>query len=163
MSLRDEAAEAVGNVAAARGDSPVGRVAFPHATNRLAHVSPDSRVAPPIGVSPEVPDRHSAGLTCAADRALEHRHLTAIRVARLTLLDAARRANATEVEAAIAPFVRAMWEADFSRPTICSLVAAAIDAGLPTARGSARRTQRVQALDRWTRLAGMIVDEMLAR
>jgi hypothetical protein len=135
----------------------------PHATNRIASVSPDSRLVPPIGASPEVPDRHSAGLTCAADRALEHRHLTAIRVARLTLLDAARRGNAVEVEAGIAPFVRAMWEADFSRPTICSLVAAAIDSGLATARGAARRAQRTQALDRWERLAAAIVDELLAR
>ena len=135
----------------------------PHATYRTASVSQASRVVPPIGASPEVPDRHSAGPTCAADRALEPRHLTAIRVARLTLLDAARRGSAAEVEAAIAPFVCAMWEADFSRPTICSLVAAAIDSGLPAARGAARRAQRVQALDRWTRLAGAIVDELLAR
>jgi hypothetical protein len=127
-------------------------------------VPSDSRLAPRIGSSPAVPDRHPAGAaTCAADRSLEHRHLTAIRVARLALLDAARHGNADEVEAGIAPFVRAMWDADFSRPTICSLVAAAIDAGLPTARGATRRAQRSNALDRWTRSAGRIVDEMAAR
>ncbi|AHG89484.1 hypothetical protein J421_1947 [Gemmatirosa kalamazoonensis] len=109
----------------------------------------DSRLDAPNG---------RASATLAADRTLEHRHLAAIRAARLVLLDSARRADASEIEAAIAPFVRSMRDADFSRPTICSLVAAAIDAGLPTGRGPARRAQRAASLARWTRLAGELAD-----
>ena len=123
-------------------------------------MTPDSRFDPRIASSPAALDRPAPTAT-ATDRTLEHRHLAALRVARTALLDAARRGNAAEVDAGIAPFVRAMLEADFSRPTICSLVAAAIDAGLPTGRGAARRAQRSEALARWTLRAGELADELV--
>ena len=117
----------------------------------------DSRLHPRPAPPGDAPNGR-ASATLAAHRTLEHRHLAAIRAARVALLDSARRGNASEIEAAIAPFVHAMRDADFSRPTICSLVAAAIDAGLPTGRGVVRRTQRAESLARWTRLARDLTD-----
>ena len=97
----------------------------------------------------------------AVDRTLEISHIAAIRRARATLLDAARRAESAEIEAAVAPFVTVMWEADFSRQTISSLVAAAIDAGLPSCRGAARRARRDESIAHWVVLAERLADELL--
>jgi hypothetical protein len=81
-----------------------------------------------------------------SERTLDTAHLAAIRAARDAVLDAARRDDAPAIDAALARFVRAMWDADFTRQTIRSLVGAAIDAALPTGRGPARRARRAEAL-----------------
>ena len=106
---------------------------------------------------------HLAVVSSATDRSLDHHHLAAIRQARLALLETVRRGPEGEVDGAIASFVRTTWAADFSRLTICSLVAAAVDAGLPVVRGVTRRAQREASLDRWTRLAGSLVDDLAGR
>ena len=126
-------------------------------------MTPDPRLDQRIGLAVELPNARATAPAPSAERVLGRAQLAAIRTARATLLDAARRGSATEIEAGIAPFVRAMRDADFSRPTICSLVVAAIDAGLPTGRGAARRAQRAQAIVRWTRLAGELADADRAR
>ena len=102
----------------------------------------------------------SAGDRSLSERTLDAAHLAAIRAARATLHDAARRGDAGGIDAALGPFVHAMWTADFTRQTICSLVVAAIDAGLPTARGAARRARRAEALADWIARADRIAERL---
>src|ERR1051325_4527208 len=77
--------------------------------------------------SPSLPHRVASTLP---ERAVDAGRIAAIRAARAALYEAARRNDTLEIDAAVPPFVHVMWEADFSRQTIRSLVAAAIDAGL---------------------------------
>lgn len=97
------------------------------------------------------------------ERAIDGGRIAAIRAARAALYEAACRNDAGEIDAAVPPFVHVMWEADFSRQTIRSLVAAAIDAGLPTRRGAARRAQRERNIARWVELAEQLADALVAR
>ena len=95
-----------------------------------------------------------------SERTLDAAHLVAMREARAALHDAARRGGAAEIDAALPPFVHAMWAADFTRQTIRSLVGAAVDAGLPTGRGAARRAQRAAALAHWVAQAEALLDDL---
>ena len=107
--------------------------------------------------------QRAPGEGALTDRVLEHGRIAAIRGARAALYDAASRNDATAIEAAVPRFVQVMFEADFSRQTICSLVAAAIDAGLPTGRGAARRAQREQTITHWSSVAERLADTLLVR
>jgi hypothetical protein len=95
-----------------------------------------------------------------SERILDSTHLSAMRAARAALLDAARREAPADIDAALPTFVRAMWVADFTRQTIRSLVGAAVDAGLPTGRGAARRAQRAAALAHWVAQAEALLDDL---
>ena len=82
-----------------------------------------------------------------------------IRDARAALLAAAATGVPALVERAVADAVAAMWQADFSRATICSLVTAAVEAGLPR-----RRTYTGRATDvrYWGDRAGAVADAIAA-
>jgi len=123
-------------------------------------VPPRRRGSHLIHDSPSLSHREA---TTLPERALDGSRIAAIRAARAALYHAACRADAVEIEAAVPPFVHVMWEADFSRQTIRSLVAAAIDAGLPTGRGAARRAQRERSIARWVELAEHLADALVVR
>jgi hypothetical protein len=61
--------------------------------------------------------------------------LGALRDARARLRDLARDAPDADVERAVATFVALAWDAGFSRVAACSVVAAALEEGLPRRRG----------------------------
>jgi hypothetical protein len=98
-----------------------------------------------------------------AERTLDPAHVAAIRSTREALFDAAREGDPAAIERTLARFVHAMWAADFTRQTIASLVAAAVDAGLPAVRGAARRAKRAQSLAAWTRLGERVADVLAHR
>lgn len=86
---------------------------------------------------------------------LAREHVDAIRDARSAVLAAAASESPGALEHAIAEAVRAMWAAEFSRQTICSLITAAVDTGLPRRRNYVRRASDVR---RWSEQAAVCVD-----
>jgi hypothetical protein len=94
-----------------------------------------------------------------ADWTLPRDHVHAIRDTRAALLSAAGTGSAAVLETAVTSAVRAMVAADFARATICSLVSAAVDSGLPRRRNYARRADDVQY---WTQRAATLVDALTA-
>ena len=94
-----------------------------------------------------------------ADWTLERDQVRAIRDARAGLRAAAAAGDGARLDAAVASAVHAMWAADFSRTTICSLVGAAVDMGLPHRRD---RVQRDADIRRWTERAGRLADGLAA-
>ena len=90
-----------------------------------------------------------------ADWTLGREQVRAIRDARTSLLAAAATGVPALIERAIADAVPVMWEADFSRATICSLVSAAVESGLPRRRSYTGRATDVRY---WSDRAGAVAD-----
>ncbi len=85
--------------------------------------------------------------------------LGTMRDARARLRDMARVAADAELERAIAAFVKVAWDVGFSRVTAGSIVAAALEEGLPRRRG---RPVSVTAAT-WERRAQTIYDAIALR
>jgi hypothetical protein len=117
-----------------------------------------TRRAEDPGVGPTAADagEHADG---AGPVTMPREVLVALRDARARLRDVARVAPDAELEAAIASFVALAWDAGFSRVAACSIVAAALEEGLPRRRG---RPVSVAAAA-WERRARAIYDGIALR
>ena len=85
--------------------------------------------------------------------------LGTLRDARARLREVARAVPHDELEAAITTFVELAWDAGFSRMATCSIVAAALEEGLPRRRGQPVSV----AAAAWERRARAIYDAIVRR